>query len=53
MKKIVISLFIFLLVAPSLSLAAEGRDTAQQIKTFMKRSAGGISYSRGFAGSRI
>ena len=36
MKKIVISLFIFLLVAPSLSLAAEGRDTAQQIKIFMK-----------------
>ncbi|WP_458122703.1 serine hydrolase domain-containing protein [Paenibacillus sp. Z3-2] len=36
MKKLVISLFIFLLVAPSLSLAAQDRDTAQQIETFMK-----------------
>ncbi|AJS58500.1 hypothetical protein UB51_08355 [Paenibacillus sp. IHBB 10380] len=37
MKKILLtSLFIFLLVAPSLSLAAEGRDTTQQIETFMK-----------------
>ena len=35
MKKVVISFFIFLLVVPSFSLAAEGRDTAQQIKTFM------------------
>ncbi|PZM66111.1 serine hydrolase domain-containing protein [Paenibacillus dendritiformis] len=36
MKKIVISFIIFLLVAPSLSLAAEDLDTDQQIKTFMK-----------------
>ncbi|WP_240968021.1 serine hydrolase domain-containing protein [Paenibacillus aquistagni] len=36
MKKLVICLFVFLLIAPSLSLAAEGRDTAQQIEIFMK-----------------
>lgn len=36
MKKIVILLFIFLLIAPSLSLAAQGHDTAQRIETFMK-----------------
>ncbi|MFJ5565156.1 serine hydrolase domain-containing protein [Lysinibacillus xylanilyticus] len=36
MKRLVICLFVFLLIAPSLSLAAEGRDTAQQIETFMK-----------------
>ncbi|PAD74111.1 serine hydrolase domain-containing protein [Paenibacillus campinasensis] len=36
MKKIVIGLFIFLLVAPSLTVAAQDRDTAQQIETFMK-----------------
>ncbi|KPV60059.1 penicillin-binding protein [Paenibacillus sp. A3] len=35
MKRIVISLLLFLLAAPSLSLAAEGRDTAQQIDAFM------------------
>lgn len=37
MKKIIISLFIFLLAAPSLSLAAESHDKTQQIKTFMKK----------------
>lgn len=36
MKKIIISFFIFFLVAPSFSLANEGRDTAQSITTFMK-----------------
>lgn len=35
MKKILISIFIFLLVAPSLTLAAEGLDKDQQIKKFM------------------
>lgn len=36
MKKIVISLLLCLLVAPSLSFAAEDRDTTQQIDAFMK-----------------
>ena len=35
MKRLVICLFVFLLIAPSLSLAAAGDDTAQQIETFM------------------
>ncbi|KGA80673.1 penicillin-binding protein [Lysinibacillus fusiformis] len=35
MKRLVICLFFFLLIAPSLSLAAAGDDTAQQIETFM------------------
>ncbi|MEC0208143.1 serine hydrolase [Paenibacillus ehimensis] len=36
MKKIVIGLLLFLVFAPSLALAAEDRDTAQQIDAFMK-----------------
>lgn len=36
MKKLVICLFVFLLIAPSPALAAEGRDKAQQIETFMQ-----------------
>ncbi|MED4886563.1 hypothetical protein [Lysinibacillus fusiformis] len=35
MKRLVICLFFFLLIAPSLSLAAAGDDTAQQIESFM------------------
>lgn len=37
MRKIVICIFIFLLIAPSFSLAAEGGDKAEQIKTFMNK----------------
>lgn len=36
MKKLVICLFVFLLIAPSPALASEGRDTAQQIETFVQ-----------------
>ncbi|MFC6333324.1 serine hydrolase domain-containing protein [Paenibacillus septentrionalis] len=35
MKKILISILLFLLVTPSLTLAAEGLDTDQQIRNFM------------------